>query len=388
MTHVDIPADSEFGIDNLPYGMFSTPGTDSRVGVRYGDNVIDLYAALGDADFVSTSLNAFMARGRGRWAEVRSSVTDMLTGGTTPAEAIVPVSDVTMHLPFDVADYVDFYASEHHAANLGRLFRPDAEPLLPNWKHLPVAYHGRAGTVVVSGTDITRPRGQRKAPDEASPTFGPSRRLDIEAEMGFVVGVPSDGPISPDRFSDHVFGAVIVNDWSARDIQAWEYVPLGPNLGKSFATSISPWVVPLLALEQARVSTPVQDPEPLEYLRESRSWALDIDLAVAWNGHVVSHPPYSAMYWSPAQMLAHETVNGATSRTGDLFASGTISGPEKNQRGAFIELTWGGAEPVSLGSETRTFLEDGDEVVIAASAPGPNGSRIGFGDVRGRIKPA
>ncbi len=385
MTHIDIPADSEFGIDNLPYGIVSTPGTDARVGVRYGDNVIDLHAALGDADFASTSLNAFMARGRSRWAEVRSSVTDMLTGGTTPAEAIVPVSDVTMHLPFEVADYVDFYASEHHASNLGRLFRPDAEPLLPNWKHLPVAYHGRAGTVVASGTDIKRPSGQRKAPDESMPTFGPSRRLDIEAEMGFVVGVPSDGPISPDRFSEHVFGAVIVNDWSARDIQAWEYVPLGPNLGKSFATSISPWVVPLLALEHARTSTPVQDPEPLEYLRESRSWALDIDLTVSWNGQVVSRPPYSAMYWSPAQMLAHETVNGARSRTGDLFASGTISGPEKNQRGAFIELTWGGKEPVSLGAETRTFLEDGDEVVIAASAPGENGARIGFGDVRGRI---
>ncbi|OZF33605.1 fumarylacetoacetase [Rhodococcus sp. 14-2483-1-2] len=385
MTHIDIPADSEFGIDNLPYGIVSTPGTDARVGVRYGDNVIDLSVALGDAEFSSPSLNAFMARGRNRWVEVRSSVTDMLTGGTTPAEAIVPVSDVTMHLPFEVADYVDFYASEHHASNLGRLFRPDAEPLLPNWKHLPVAYHGRAGTVVVSGTDIKRPSGQRKAPDEASPTFGPSRRLDIEAEMGFVVGVPSDGPISPDRFSEHVFGAVIVNDWSARDIQAWEYVPLGPNLGKSFATSISPWVVPLLALEHARTSTPVQDPEPLEYLRESHSWALDIDLTVSWNGQVVSRPPYSAMYWSPAQMLAHETVNGARSRTGDLFASGTISGPEKNQRGAFIELTWGGKEPVSLGAETRTFLEDGDEVVIAASAPGENGARIGFGDVRGRI---
>ncbi|MDI9932775.1 fumarylacetoacetase [Rhodococcus sp. IEGM 1354] len=388
MTHIDIPANSEFGVDNLPYGVFSTPGMDARVGVRYGDNVIDLAVALGDPDFSLPSLNAFMARGRNRWVEVRSSVTNMLVSGTTPAEAIVSVSDVTMHLPFEVADYVDFYASEHHASNIGRLFRPDAEPLLPNWKHLPVAYHGRAGTVVVSGTDITRPRGQRKAPDEGSPTFGPSRRLDIEAEMGFIVGVPADGPISPDRFSEHVFGAVIVNDWSARDIQAWEYVPLGPNLGKSFATSISPWVVPLLALEQARVSTPVQDPEPLEHLRESRSWALDIDLTVAWNGHVVSRPPYSSMYWSPAQMLAHETSNGATSRTGDLFASGTISGPEKNQRGAFIELTWGGKEPVSLGADTRTFLEDGDEVVIAASAPGPNGSRIGFGDVRGCIEPA
>ncbi|WP_338888570.1 fumarylacetoacetase [Rhodococcus sovatensis] len=388
MTHIEIPTDSEFGIDNLPYGVFSTPGTPARVGIRYGDSVIDLHVAVEDPDFASPSLNAFMGRGRSRWVEARESVTEMLTGGTVPSEAVHSVNSVTMHLPFEVADYVDFYASEHHASNLGRLFRPNVEPLLPNWKHLPVAYHGRAGTVVVSGTDITRPRGQRKAPDEPSPTFGPSRRLDIEAEMGFVVGVPSDGPISPDQFSEHVFGAVIVNDWSARDIQAWEYVPLGPNLGKSFATSISPWMVPLLALEQARVSTPVQDPEPLEYLRESRSWALDIDLTVSWNGHVVSHPPYSTMYWSPAQMLAHETVNGASSRTGDLFASGTISGPEKNQRGAFIELTWGGAEPVTLGSETRTFLEDGDDVVIAASATGPNGSRIGFGDVRGRIKPA
>lgn len=388
MTHIDLPADSQFGIDNLPYGIFSTPGTAPRVGVRYGETVIDLSVALGDPEFSSPSLNTFMARGRSRWVEVRESITDMLIGDQTPAEAIVSVSDVTMHLPFEVADYVDFYASEHHASNIGRLFRPDAEPLLPNWKHLPVAYHGRAGTVVVSGTDITRPHGQRKAPDEPSPTFGPSRRLDIEAEMGFVVGVPSDGPISPDQFSEHVFGAVIVNDWSARDIQAWEYVPLGPNLGKSFATSISPWVVPLLALEHARVSTPVQDPEPLEYLRESRSWALDIDLIVSWNGHVVSRPPYRAMYWSPAQMLAHETVNGASSRTGDLFASGTISGPANDQRGAFIELTWGGSEPVRLGAQTRTFLEDGDDVVIAASAPGPHGSRIGFGEVRGRIEQA
>ncbi|WP_072806500.1 fumarylacetoacetase [Rhodococcoides yunnanense] len=374
-----------YGIDNLPYGVFSTTGTDRRVGVRFGDTVIDLSVTLRDDVFAQPTLNPFMAQGRTRWVEVRAAITDAIGADTVPADAVHPVESVTMHMPFDVADYVDFYASEHHASNLGRLFRPDSEPLMPNWKHLPVAYHGRAGTVVLSGTDIRRPSGQRKAPDQSSPTFGPSTRLDIEAEMGFVVGVPSSEPIGPDRFADHVFGAVIVNDWSARDIQAWEYVPLGPNLGKSFATSISPWVVPLLALEAARVSTPVQDPEPLEYLRESRSWALDIDLVVSWNGHEVSRPPYREMYWSPAQMLAHETINGATSRTGDLFASGTISGPEKNQRGAFIELTWGGKEPVTIGSETRTFLEDGDEVVIAASAPGANGSRIGFGDVRGRI---
>ena len=261
------------------------------------------------------------------------------------------VDSVTMHLPIAVADYVDFYASENHATNLGRLFRPDAAPLMPNWKHLPVGYHGRSSTIVVSGTDIVRPCGQRKAPDQESPDFGPSRRLDIEAEMGFIVGTPSKmgDSITPDEFAEYVFGAVVVNDWSARDIQAWEYVPLGPNLGKSFATSISPWVVPLLALEAARIDTPVQDPEPLSYLRGEEKWGLDIDLAVEWNGHVVSRPPYAQMYWSPAQMLAHTTINGAAASTGDLFASGTISGPDKDQRGAFIELTWGGKGTRSCG---------------------------------------
>ncbi|WP_020113021.1 MULTISPECIES: fumarylacetoacetase [Nocardiaceae] len=388
MTHIDVPFNSEFGIDNLPYGIFSTGTTDKRVGVRLGNNVVDLVQALHDDVFDHASLNPFMAQGRARWIEVRTTLTEAVTTDSVPTDAIHPLDTVTMHMPFDVADYVDFYASEHHATNLGRLFRPDAEPLLPNWKHLPVGYHGRSGTVVVSGTDIARPNGQRKAPDQAMPSFGPSTRLDIEAEMGFVVGIPSNDPITPDRFAEHVFGAVVVNDWSARDIQAWEYVPLGPNLGKSFATSISPWVVPLLALESARTITPIQEPQPLEYLRETQSWALDIDLTVSWNGHDVSYPPYREMYWSPAQMLAHQTINGATSRTGDLFASGTISGPEKHQRGAFIELTWGGTEPAILGDETRTFLEDGDEVVIAANAPGPNGTRIGFGDVRGRIVPA
>ncbi|PXW28856.1 UNVERIFIED_CONTAM: fumarylacetoacetate hydrolase [Williamsia faeni] len=387
MTGLDVPSDSQFGVNNLPYGIFSTRGTDKRVGVRIGDEVVDLSVALGDTVFANPSLNPFMAQGRERWVDVRAQIAALATEGDVPAEALHEVGAVTLYLPFEVADYVDFYASEYHAVNMGRLFRPDSEPLMPNWKHLPVGYHGRAGTVVVSGTDIVRPAGQRKTPSQSAPDFGPSRRLDIEAEMGFVVGVPSErgAPITPDQFAEHVFGAVIVNDWSARDIQAWEYVPLGPFLGKSFATSISPWVVPLLALEEARISTPIQDPEPLPYLREGRSWALDIDLAVEWNGHEVSRPPYGAMYWSPAQMLAHTTVNGASSRTGDLFASGTISGPAKEQRGAFIELTWGGTEPVAVGDEMRTFLEDGDEVVISASAPGPGGTRIGFGDVRGRI---
>ncbi|QYN39406.1 fumarylacetoacetase [Pseudonocardia sp. DSM 110487] len=376
-----------FGLDNLPYGVFSPAGGAPRVGVRLDDQVVDLSVLLDDPVFATGSLNAFMAQGRDRWAEVRERITELLSTDV-PDAALHPLGDVRLHLPIEVADYVDFYASEHHASNLGRLFRPDSEPLTPNWKHLPVGYHGRAGTVVVSGTDVVRPCGQRKAPDEAAPTYGPSRRLDIEAELGFVVGAGSTlgSRIGVDEFADHVFGAVLLNDWSARDLQAWEYVPLGPHLGKSFATSISPWVVPLAALEAARVPLPGQDPEPLPYLREHDGWGLDIDLVVEWNGEEVSRPPYREMYWSPAQMLAHMTVNGASARTGDLFASGTISGPEKNQRGAFIELTWGGREPVTVKGEERTFLEDGDEVTISATAPGPRGGRIGFGEVTGRIR--
>ncbi|MFB4318235.1 fumarylacetoacetase [Actinomadura sp. 21ATH] len=386
MTSIRIPEGSPFGLANLPYGVFSTAGTAPRVGVRAGDSVVDLAAALGDEVFARPALNAFMAQGYDRWVEVRRRVTELVSGDV-PDEAVHPAGAVTMHLPFEVADYVDFYASEHHASNLGRLFRPDSEPLMPNWKHLPVGYHGRAGTVVLSGTEIARPYGQRKAPADAAPSYGPSRRLDIEAELGFVVGAgsPLGTPVGCGDFAKHVFGCVLVNDWSARDIQAWEYVPLGPFLGKSFATSISAWVVPLLALEEARVPTPPQDPEPLPYLREETPWGLDVDLAVEWNGETVSRPPYRTMYWSPAQMLAHMTVNGASARTGDLFASGTISGSEPGQRGAFIELTWGGKEPVKVNGQQRAFLEDGDEVTITATAPGPDGTRIGFGEVRGRV---
>lgn len=389
MTVISIPADSLFGVDNLPYGVFSTADAGPRVGVRVGDSVVDLAKALGDDTFAQSTLNAFMAQGRARWVEVRTQITELVTGDIAD-DAVFSVDDVTMHLPIAVADYVDFYASENHATNLGRLFRPDSAALMPNWKHLPVGYHGRSSTVVVSGTDIVRPCGQRKAPADAAPSFGPSIRLDIEAEMGFIVGVgsPMGSSITPDEFAEHCFGAVILNDWSARDIQAWEYVPLGPNLGKSFATSISPWVVPLLALEAARIDTPVQDPTPLPYLQGDEKWGLDIDLAVEWNGDVVSRPPYAQMYWSPAQMLAHTTVNGAAASTGDLFGSGTISGPDKDQRGAFIELTWGGAEPVEVAGEQRTFIQDGDEIAISATAPGANGGRIGFGEVRARILPA
>ncbi|MFD4467205.1 fumarylacetoacetase [Rhodococcus sp. NPDC058505] len=390
MTVIPIPDGSPFGVDNLPYGVFSTAGTEPRVGVRVGDHVVDLAAVLGDAVFANPTLNPFMAQGSARWAEVRDTIA-VLVCGEVADDAVLPVGDVTMHLPIAVADYVDFYASEQHATNLGRLFRPDSpDPLMPNWKHLPVGYHGRASTVVVSGTDIVRPRGQRKAPADNAPTFGPSLSLDIEAEVGFLVGVgsPMGASITPDRFAEHCFGAVILDDWSARDIQAWEYVPLGPNLGKSFATSISAWVVPLAALEAARVATPVQDPVPLPYLRGGEKWGLGIDLVVEWNGDVVSRPPYAQMYWSPAQMLAHLTANGAAASTGDLVGSGTVSGAERNQCGSFIELTWGGTEPVTVSGEKRTYLLDGDEVTITATAPGASGGRIGFGEVRGRILPA
>ncbi len=344
------------------------------------------------ADFAEPTLNSFMSRGRPAWDAVRARLVELLTD---PAHrhAVEPhlESDVTLHLPFEVADYVDFYASEQHASNVGKMFRPDAEPLTPNWKHLPIGYHGRAGTVIVSGTPVVRPKGQRKSPAEATPTFGPSQRLDIEAEIGFVVGAPSTlgTPVPIADLAEHVFGVVLLNDWSARDIQAWEYVPLGPFLGKSFATSISPWVVPLAALEHARVPPPAQHPTPLPYLRTDDPWGLDLDLVVEWNGSVVSRPPFRQMYWTAAQQLAHLTINGASLRTGDLFASGTVSGSEADQRGSFLELTWNGSAPVTLAHGiTRTFLEDGDTVTIRGSAPGADGVRIGLGEVMGVVRPA
>ena len=374
---------SGYGLDHLPYGVFSVSGDRPRVGVRFEETVLDLAAATGRPEFAEPSLNPFLALGPQVWAETREAVVALAESG----EASYSVDEVVLHQPFEVADYVDFYASLEHASNVGRIFRPDQEPLLPNWRHLPVGYHGRAGTVVPSGTPIVRPSGQRKAPDEAAPTYGPSRRLDIEAELGFVVGVGSrlGEPVPHDAFGAHVFGVVGLNDWSARDIQAWEYVPLGPFLGKSFATSISSWVTPLAALEHAWTPLPGQDPRPLDYLAPDQARGLDIDVEVELNGEVVSRPPYRTMYWGPAQMLAHMTVNGASLRTGDLFGSGTISGADPGQRGSFLELSWGGTEPLPGG---RTFLEDGDEVVLRYSAPGGDGGRVILGEVRGRIEPA
>jgi fumarylacetoacetase len=285
-----------------------------------------------------------------------------------------------------VGDYVDFYSSLEHATNLGRLFRPEGDPLLPNWRHLPVGYHGRSGTVVVSGTPLVRPCGQTKGPDDTEPRFGPTRRLDIELELAFVVGVGSGlgAPVPASAFRDHVFGVVLVNDWSARDIQAWEYQPLGPFLGKSFATSMSAWVTPLALLEDRFVAPPVQEPEPLPYLRAPGDWALDLELEVELSGTVVSRTNASGLYWTMPQQLAHATVNGAAVSTGDLFASGTISGSEHGSQGSLIELTQNGAHPIRLGDgSTRVFLEDDDEVILRGRAGG-----LEFGEVRGTILPA
>ena len=361
-----------------------------RVGVRIGDSVLDLARALDDDVFGEPSLNAFMAQGRARWSEVRARITGLLTGerhrGTVEA-AVRPLSAVRLHLPFVPGDYVDFFGNEYHAANAGRLFRPGGEPLGPNWKHLPIGYHGRSGTIVPSGTPVPRPRGQR--PGEDGPTFGPSRRLDFEAEVGFVIGAGSAAPVRVSEFADHVFGVFLLNDWSARDLQAWESRPLGPFLAKSFATSVSPWVVPLDALEHARVSPPPRDPEPLPYLADSDKWGLDLTLEVRLNGQLVSRPPYAATYWTAAQMLAHLTSNGASTRPGDLFASGTVSGPERDQCGCLLELSWGGTEPLALADgSVRSYLEDGDEVTISATAPAAHGGRIGFGEVTGQILPS
>ncbi|GAA2448459.1 MULTISPECIES: fumarylacetoacetase [Streptomyces] len=401
---LDLAEGDPFGPHNLPYGVFTTadePGR-RRLGVRIGDHVLDAGAAahaLGSpyaALLARPSLNPLLAAGRTAWRDVRRALTAWVT---VPAHRpdieplLHPLGEVTLHLPYEVADYVDFYASEHHATNVGRIFRPDGEPLTPNWKHLPIGYHGRSGTVVVSGTDITRPAGQRKAPADPAPVFGPSVKLDIEAEVGFLVGTPSElGRSVPlASFRDHVFGLTLLNDWSARDVQAWEYVPLGPFLGKSFATSVSAWVTPLEALDAARVAPPARDFPLLPYLDDSSDeepGGFDLRITVRINGETVSEPPFSSMYWTAAQQLAHMTVNGASLRTGDLFGSGTVSGPEVHQRGSLLELTWNGQEPLELSTGKRTFLEDGDEVTLTAWAPGPDGTKVGLGEVTGRIVPA
>jgi fumarylacetoacetase len=379
--------DDPYGIANLPFGTARWPDDHVGLAVRIGEFAVDVGALGSFATF-----DALLAAGRPAWDRVRDDVTAWLTDATF-RERVEPhvhaLDTVQMQLPFSVADYVDFYASEHHATNVGRIFRPDGEALPPNWKHLPIGYHGRAGTVVVTGTEVTRPCGQSR--DTGEVRFGPSRRLDFEAEVAFVVGsTTAPGTSLPiGAFADAVFGVCLLNDWSARDIQAWEYVPLGPFLGKSFATSVSAWVTPLTALGRAWTMPPHRDPAPLPYLDDSAAPSgLDLTLTVRLNGSLVAQPPFSAMYWTLPQLLAHLTSNGAAVRTGDLVASGTVSGPGAGQLGCLLEITRGGAEPLTLDDgSVRTYLEDGDEVAITATAPGPAGP-IALGEVTGRIIPA
>jgi fumarylacetoacetase len=369
----------------LPYCVFSRGADGPRVGAGLGAYIVDLHRTFGDPIFAGPSLNAFMSRGPRAWQRTRERLLGSVRGGQIGE--LVPLAEATLHLPFEVADFADFYSSLEHATNAARVLRPGDPQLHRNWREMPVGYHGRAGTVVASGTPVPRPRGQL-APGHARPELAPTRKLDFEAELGFVVGAGSapGQPVPAGAFAEHVFGVVLLIDWSARDIQAFESRPLGPFLGKSFATTISPWVIPLAALEQARVPAPAQDPEPLGYLRDGRRWGLDIDLAVSINGQLISRPRFATMYWTGAQQLAHLTVNGAALRTGDLYGSGTVSSFRRDEMGSLLEMTAGGRDPITLpDGQTRGYLADGDTVTLSGSAPGPGGSRIEFGCASGEI---
>jgi fumarylacetoacetase len=415
---IEVAPDGDFPIQNLPLGVFArAAGSDARIGMAIGDRIFDLRAAAahglldGACDralLEHAVLNPLFAAGRAVATALRRRVSSLLRRDGDPAlracdanAFFVRQADARMRLPADVGDYVDFYSSLEHATNLGRLFRPDAEPLLPNWRWMPIGYHGRAATIVADGTPILRPCGQRKPPDAPTPAFGPSTMLDIELEVGFFTGRTNalGVPIAARDAFDHIAGLVLVNDWSARDIQAWEYQPLGPFLGKSFATTVSPWVVTLDALEPFRIAGPPQEPAPLEYLRVAAPSGYDVQLSVELQSdamraagrapHVISRTNFAAMYWNMAQQLAHATVNGAVARAGDLFASGTISGSTPDSYGSLIELTWRGQRPIGLpGGEARAFLLDGDEVTLRGWCEKPGARRIGFGAASGRIAPA
>lgn len=401
MPLIEIHPDSDFPIQNLPYGVFSTNENPSpRIGTRLGDFVIDL-AILDNENafgkrygfFADVSLNRFMAAGRDVWREIRQRLTRLVGEEqvSLKKEALIPIHKVQMHLPVEIGDYTDFYASREHATNVGIMFRGKENALMPNWLHLPVGYHGRASSVVISGTEVVRPRGQVK-PKETPLEFTASRQLDFELEMGFFVGVGNDlgEPISIENAHEHIFGMVLLNDWSARDIQAWEYQPLGPFLAKNFATSISPWVVTMDALEPFRVKGPEQDPTPLPYLGKNVN-GVDIQLEVSLQSarmdapQVISHSNMKHLYWSIDQMLAHHTITGCNMRVGDLCGTGTISGPTEDSYGSLLELTWRGEKPIQLpDGEERKFLQDGDTVIMKGYCQG-NGYRIGFGEVTGKI---
>lgn len=393
-------AETPFPLNNLPYGVFSTGDEWPRCGVAIGDMIVDV-TALEDAGlivlpekdvFVTAAWNEFMDLGADVWANFRVRLTEMLAEGAAEEAKIAPhlvaQADAEMHMPFDVTEYTDFYAGRHHATNVGTMFRGAENALPPNWLHIPIGYNGRASSVVVSGTDIRRPWGQLKGPNDDAPRWGPSQRFDIELEMGAIVGQPSDRPINVDQADRNIFGYVLLNDWSARDIQAWEYQPLGPFQAKATATTISPWIVPAAALDPFRCATPARETELLPHLRDTGPMLYDIALNVTLNEQVICETNYNVMYYSAAQQLAHHTTSGCPMRVGDLLGSGTISGPEKHQRGSLLELSWGGKEPLTLpNGETRSFINDGDTLALHGAAKG-DGYQIGFGDCTGTLLPA
>jgi fumarylacetoacetase len=410
---IEIKSDSHFPLENLPFGVFKPRDGEPRIGVAIGEYVVDLaeleraghFRGLSEREvFGRDSLNEFLKLGRPAWRKVREILQRLLAAENPTLRddpslrerVLHKQADVAIQLPANIANYTDFYSSYHHAHNVGTMLRGPENALMPNWKWLPVAYHGRASSLVISGTEVRRPKGQIKTPDAPSPVFGSTKSLDYELEMAFLIG-PGNSlgqPVPIDQAVDHIFGLVLMNDWSARDIQAWEYQPLGPFLAKNFATSISPWVVTLEALELFRKPLPKQDPEPLPYLRAKNDFTFDIQLEAALqtanmkSSHVITRTNFQNLYWSISQQLAHHTVGGCNLQPGDLLASGTISGETEESRGCMLELTWRGANPLKLrDGEMRKWLEDGDTLSITGWCQG-DGYRVGFGEVTGKILPA
>ncbi|UWQ49960.1 fumarylacetoacetase [Leisingera caerulea] len=395
-------ANHPFPLNNLPYGVFSVDGNDPRCGVAIGDMILDMQAAeeaglihLGDAPLFDVPYwNDLMEEGPAVWAALRDRLTALLSEGAAEQEQVetllVPAADAELHMPFAVSEYTDFYAGKNHAFNVGTMFRGPENALPPNWLHIPIGYNGRASSVVISGTDVRRPWGQLKGPNDDKPRWAPCARFDIELEMGAIVGTPSDGPITVQEADDNIFGYVLLNDWSARDIQAWEYQPLGPFQAKATANTISPWIVTKPALEPFRCDTPEREVELLDHLKDCGPMLYDINLEVTLapegkEATTIARTNYKEMYYSAAQQLAHHTTSGCPMNAGDLLGSGTISGPTKESRGSLLELSWGGKEPLTLDSgEERSFIADGDTLTLKGAAKG-DGYTIGFGDCIGTV---
>lgn len=398
-------ADCPFPLNNLPYGVFSTAQTEPRCGVAIGEMILDMHAAedaglitLSDAPVFDVPFwNEVMELGQNGWKALRDRLTDLLHADSNAVETLTPMlvrqRDAQMHMPFLISEFTDFYAGKHHAMNVGTMFRGPENALPPNWLHIPIGYNGRASSVVVSGTDIRRPWGQLKGPEDIVPRFAPCARFDIELEMGAVIGKNTEGPLTVAEADDAIFGYVLLNDWSARDIQAWEYQPLGPFQAKATATSISPWIVTKAALAPFRTTTPEREKDLLPYLKEPGPMLYDIDLSVSLcpaggEDYDIARTNYSRMYYSAAQQCAHHTTSGCAMTVGDLLGSGTISGPTKEERGSLLELSWGGKEPLEIApGVTRSFIEDGDTLTLRGHAQG-DGYRIGFGTCSGTLLPA